>query len=466
MALLNVNNSIVDYLKSQKQDSSYSARTKLYGSSDLGNRLGDYVGSAQQNTALLNYLKKQSQPEVAQAPDTGAAGAQNYLNEQGSATPNANVINYLTTKYGRTPTTAELTEYFRPKTQEEQTGLPADFMTAEQVYQKQLSEGYFDEEKQSQIRAQQEADKLAQIKSTPEYQLQEEEANAQRKALETSLQQSKETTQKTYESRGIASSGLKAKEISDTEAEASAKQLGIDRGLAKIVLQAIREGQQEEASRAEEELKAQTEALKSAGYTSIGGKLYPTLEREKYETSQNKEQQPELRQVGKSLMYVYPDGTIQLLYQSPEEPELRTVGKSLLRIYSDGRQEIVYTSPDTSSPTSSTGEKYSSRLSEEIDNVYKGIYGTDGAREQAINILQREFPSLDVANDIYRRVPDGYEKNVKADTGTETQKFRDDFDFAVQSVQNGVNKKEALKALIQLYPDKQAAIQESWDIIF
>lgn len=285
MALLNVNNSIVDYLKSQKQDSSYSSRTKLYGSSDLGNRLGDYVGSAQQNTALLNYLKKQSQPAEVGATGTDATDAQNFIQEEAKATPNANVINYLTTKYGRTPTTAELTEYFRPKTAEEQRGLPSDFMTAEQVYQKQLSEGYFDEEKQSQIRAQQEADKLAQIKSTPEYQLQEEEANAQRKALETSLQQSKETTQKTFESRGIASSGLKAKEISDTEAEASAKQLGIDRGLAKIVLQAIREGQQEEASRAEEESKAQTEALKSAGYTSIGGKLYPTLEREKYESS-------------------------------------------------------------------------------------------------------------------------------------------------------------------------------------
>jgi hypothetical protein len=285
MALLNVNNSIVDYLKSQKQDSSYSARTKLYGSSDLNSRLGDYVGSSQQNTALLNYLKKQSQPEVTQAPDTGAAGAQNYLNEQGSATPNANVINYLTTKYGRTPTTAELTEYFRPKTAEEQRGLPSNFMTAEQVYQKQLSEGYFDENLQAQKQSEAEAAQLEQIKSTPEYKLQEEEATAQREGITRALQQAVESTQKTYESRGISSSGLKAKAITDAEAEASAQQLGIDRGLAKIVLQAIRDDQSAQAKAQEEQNKAQTEALKAAGYVNIGGTIYPTLERQRYESS-------------------------------------------------------------------------------------------------------------------------------------------------------------------------------------
>ncbi len=285
MALLNVNTSIVDYLKSQKQDSSYSARTKLYSSSDLNSRLGDYVGSSQQNTALLNYLKKQSQPEVTQAPDTGAAGAQNYLNEQGSATPNANVINYLTTKYGRTPTTAELTEYFRPKTTEEQRGLPSNFMTAEQVYQKQLSEGYFDENLQAQKQSEAEAAQLEQIKSTPEYKLQEEEATAQREGITRALQQAVESTQKTYESRGISSSGLKAKAITDAEAEASAQQLGIDRGLAKIVLQAIRDDQSAQAKAQEEQNKAQTEALKAAGYVNIGGTIYPTLERQRYESS-------------------------------------------------------------------------------------------------------------------------------------------------------------------------------------
>ena len=64
-------------------------------------------------------------------------------------------------------------------------------------------------------------------------------------------------------------------------------------------------------------------------------------------------------------------------------------------------------------PKSTIGEKYSSRLSTEISNLYSGRYGSEGAREKVLNILKAEFPSLDVAKDIYTRVPDGYEKSIK-----------------------------------------------------
>ena len=76
MALtLNVNTSIVDYLKSTGQDSSFGARKKLYGQLGLGDRLGDFVGSGNQNTALLNQLRSQGgqganfgQPQPYQPP--------------------------------------------------------------------------------------------------------------------------------------------------------------------------------------------------------------------------------------------------------------------------------------------------------------------------------------------------------------------------------------------------------------
>ncbi len=48
-------NSIVDYLSSVGQDSSYGNRSNIYKSSGLN--LGNYTGSAQQNTALLGYLR-------------------------------------------------------------------------------------------------------------------------------------------------------------------------------------------------------------------------------------------------------------------------------------------------------------------------------------------------------------------------------------------------------------------------
>lgn len=59
-------NSIVDYLKSQGQDSSYSNRGQIYSKSGLN--LGNYSGTAQQNTALLNYLRGGGQSSSSPAP--------------------------------------------------------------------------------------------------------------------------------------------------------------------------------------------------------------------------------------------------------------------------------------------------------------------------------------------------------------------------------------------------------------
>lgn len=53
-------NSIVDYLKSQGQDSSYSARKQL--AQQMG--IKDYKGSGTQNTQLLNMLKEGSKPST------------------------------------------------------------------------------------------------------------------------------------------------------------------------------------------------------------------------------------------------------------------------------------------------------------------------------------------------------------------------------------------------------------------
>lgn len=62
---LNIDTSVVDFLKSTGQDSSFSAPTKLAG--DFG--IANYVGSAEQNISLLNTLKAGSTPK---APATEA----------------------------------------------------------------------------------------------------------------------------------------------------------------------------------------------------------------------------------------------------------------------------------------------------------------------------------------------------------------------------------------------------------
>ena len=63
-AKLNTDTSIVDYLKSQGQDSSYSARKKL--AQELG--IKNYSGTAQQNTSMLKTLKNQASTKTTNAP--------------------------------------------------------------------------------------------------------------------------------------------------------------------------------------------------------------------------------------------------------------------------------------------------------------------------------------------------------------------------------------------------------------
>ncbi len=61
--------SVVDFLNSSKQDSSFGARSKLYSSAGLGKRLGEFKGTTSQNMALLDHLKSTNAP-----PQTGATG--------------------------------------------------------------------------------------------------------------------------------------------------------------------------------------------------------------------------------------------------------------------------------------------------------------------------------------------------------------------------------------------------------
>ena len=70
------------------------------------------------------------------------------------------------------------------------------------------------------------------------------------------------------------------------------------------------------------------------------------------------------------------------------------------------KKEVKTTTTKIISPI--TGANYNTRLNQEINNLYNGRYGTDGARERVINILQREFPNQDVAGDVYNRVPDNW----------------------------------------------------------
>mgnify|MGYP001596401641 CR=1 FL=1 len=77
------------------------------------------------------------------------------------------------------------------------------------------------------------------------------------------------------------------------------------------------------------------------------------------------------------------------------------------------RLELAKAKTTTQSPESATGANYNTRLGQEISNLYSGRYGTKGAREKILSILKSEFPSVDVAKDIYNRVPDNWKPTKK-----------------------------------------------------
>jgi len=133
-----------------------------------------------------------------------------------------------------------------------------------------------------------------------------------------------------------------------------------------------------------------------------------------YQTPEQKLQQSMMEQVLKAQ--------IEQQYATPKETSTQVVeinGRKLLVNTQTGQtiQDLgPITTKETTTPTSATGANYNTRLNEEIDNLYKGMYGTTGSREKVIKILKAEFPNVDVAKEIYSRVPDKYEKNIKTYT--------------------------------------------------
>jgi len=91
-----IGNSIVDYLKSVGQDSSYSARAALAAKNGISN----YVGDADQNTKLLNILNKPATSTPASTPkstayDTTSKYIQDPFNA-GASIPNPNYVAPIT----------------------------------------------------------------------------------------------------------------------------------------------------------------------------------------------------------------------------------------------------------------------------------------------------------------------------------------------------------------------------------
>lgn len=90
MAQLNITSSIVDYLKSKGQSYDLSSRKKIYEGTNLGNRLGSYIGTGEQNEALLNYMRNtqtKTSPAFTPSSTTTSIKAPSWMGGQSIQTP-------------------------------------------------------------------------------------------------------------------------------------------------------------------------------------------------------------------------------------------------------------------------------------------------------------------------------------------------------------------------------------------
>jgi len=267
MALqLNTTTSIVDFLKSQNKPSDSSSISSLYTASGLGDRLGTYVGSGSQNTALLKSLSSPTAistvtPTTPPAYDTQTGLATDYGRSQGLPERSR----------GTTPTTPtqEQTIGTSGITATQAAGSIPQTPSAEEILNSVLGSAGFQNFQQGQ-----------QLDKT----LATGEAEAQKANLEAS---SKSDTKQFIDSmgrRGLFFSGETQTGLQALAESLASSKLGIDRKLAGDLLRSDLQTKQEIIDQvsdlvkdAQQGRKEAISALEKVGLTVIGDQVVPTL---------------------------------------------------------------------------------------------------------------------------------------------------------------------------------------------
>jgi hypothetical protein len=254
----------------------FDVRKNIYGTSGL--QLGDYRGTKDQNTALLNYLTQSER-------NAGVSiNAENLYDVIGlnKKTPATDIVD------GATGTTGGTNVDTRDTGTTEETGgtdltgqeLPADILEA--LYGKNLS-----------------SDELAQkalekFTGDSTYGLKQEESESDKVALQLQAQADKESFIKKIASQGLIFSGAKKTGLASIDADAIAKQFGIDRKFALYVTQGLESAAQDIAKEASKGNADALASLRSLGYdvNPLTGRIEQTLAARKADVS---EQQAEER---------------------------------------------------------------------------------------------------------------------------------------------------------------------------
>ena len=304
--------SVVDFLSSKGFTSQkgekfplFDTRRSLFDKLGLNTQLGEFRGSAEQNTALLNMLRKTERESgvslsIANINDviTGATASRTsatapaiiplyqakLIHPEGSK----QIFEVLTGGVLRgigdenDPKFKELGGFasVRPVTQEEF----AQFNQSQEEVKDFLPKIPTPEELANLA--------LEKITGSGTFPLEKEAVEAEKAAIEVKAQRDKESLIQDMAARGLTFSGVRDKEVSALEADTLAQTLGVDRKFALLIATGLERAAQDIAKEAQAGRKEALDSLKALGYTvnPATGRLEQTLEGQRFDLSIAQEQ--------------------------------------------------------------------------------------------------------------------------------------------------------------------------------
>lgn len=242
--ILNVNTSIVDFLKSRKSPFDFDFRKRLFESTGLAPEKDEFRGTANENIGLLQFLGKAEKNIGTGITPDNIFGVVRTA-RQSSTTPS--------------PTTA--TSVVEPPVSQ------ASALDSRSFFSPQLSEK--DLANQA----------LKIVTSGVKFPLQREAAQAEKETIQLKGQARKEKLISDLASRGLFFSGKRTKGLEAVDADTVARELGVDRKFALLIASGLESAAQRIAKEAQQGNRDALTSLRSLGFdiNPLTGEIEPTI---------------------------------------------------------------------------------------------------------------------------------------------------------------------------------------------
>lgn len=321
-------NSVVDFLKSQGKDSSFTARKKMFNDLGFSSRLGEFQGGSNQNMALLKELQRQQTADLNKSTSVPATTVKETVTATPAPSPSlskvfdsvgidfrtaqttpstllkdvapktttppapaapapATPVVQDTSTVKVAPTTPPATQAPKAQTPSEQV----DITTKETVglSASDIYPDIFGDTTPS------EGDLLNKFLNSPEAAnlftdaknknlSTEAKAEALKQAAETKYEADRTALEDKLAANGLAFSGIRGSKVKALADDLAASSLGVDRDLASALLEsdsklrdAILKGVADLAKDASDGRKEAIQQLNAIGFAVVGNQLVPTL---------------------------------------------------------------------------------------------------------------------------------------------------------------------------------------------